>query len=88
MVQAPQAEPVAVRLERIEAKLDRLIGGPPAAIVTVKEAMYLTGCRSISALYRLLPELGVRPYVKGKYRRLELENAIAKHALNTRLSHP
>lgn len=73
------------QLDRIEAKLDRIIGGPPSPIVGCKELMRLTGCGSDSALRRLLPVLGIRPYVKGKYRRAEVENAIARKAFNDRM---
>lgn len=76
----------SARLERIEAKLDRLIGGEPADMIPVKEVMRLTGTKTYSSLYRILEKLQVHPFVKGKYRRIEVENAIAKKSLNDRLS--
>lgn len=76
---------VDARLDRIEAKIDRLIGGPPAEILTTKEAMHMTGTRTYSSLYRILAIIGVRAYAKGKYRRLELQNAIAKQSLRARI---
>ena len=74
------------QLDRIEAKLDRLIGGPPKETITLHEAMALSGCHSETAFFRLRRRLGVLPFSKGKYRRAELENAIARMALQKRIS--
>lgn len=72
------------QLDRIEAKIDRLIKPPEPdrPIVGTKEAMRLLGARSRSALYRQLTKLGVQPYDKGKYRRVDLTNAIGRRALS------
>jgi len=78
-------EEINTRLDRIEAKLDRLLAPPLPDILTVREAMKMTGFRSIPSFYRALPVLGLRSYMKGKYRRSEVENAIARRSLSMRL---
>lgn len=77
----PSVKPEFVQLDRIEAKLDRLISGPEGPIVGTKEAMRLTGAHSLSALYRQLTKLGIKPYLRGKYRRVDITNAIGRRAL-------
>lgn len=80
-------DPVTIaHLERIEAKLDRLIGGPPAEVINGREVMLLTGDRSVAALHRTLTLLGIRPYKRGRYRRQEVINAVARRALEHRLA--
>lgn len=68
-------------LQRIEAKLDRLISGPEAPTIGREEIMRLTGTRSRTAMHEALKQLGVRPFSRGKYRRIDLTNAIGKRAL-------
>lgn len=86
MTEEPPALAVSARLDRIEAKLDRLIGGPTPDVVSVKQAMPLVGVRTYSSFYRVISSLGVRPFLQGKYRRAEIENAVAKQALRARIS--
>lgn len=68
-------------LERIEAKLDRLISGPESPIVGRAEVMRLTGTKSTSAMHAALKRLNVQPFAKGKYRRADITNAIARISL-------
>lgn len=72
--------PVVVQLDRIEAKLDRLIK-PEEPIVGTQEAMRLLGVGSVPALYRQLKKLDLRPYARGRYRRVDINNAIGRSAL-------
>lgn len=69
------------QLTRIEAKLDRLINGPQPEILGAREGMKLLGCRTYSAFYRRIKELGVKPVMYGKYRRVDFTNALARRAL-------
>lgn len=62
------------QLERIETKLDRALTTP---ILDVDEAMRLTGCNSRSAFFQWARRHEVKAYVRGKYRRIEVENKIA-----------
>ena len=48
--------------------------------VTTEEAMRMLACRSASALYRELEDLGVRAYRPGKYRRNDIINAVARRS--------
>lgn len=74
------------QLDRIEAKLDRLIGGPPSETVHLKEVMLMTGTRTYTSVYRTLQALCVKPYLHGKYRRKDIENAIAEKLLRDQLA--
>ncbi len=78
--------PSASQLDRIESKLDLLIKEPDSPIVGTKEAMRMLGVRSPSALYRQLTKLGVKPYDTGKYRRVDITNAIGRRAMTRALS--
>lgn len=82
----PPEQLLSARLERIEAKIDRLIGGPPSEIVRVREAMQMTGTRSYGAFYRVTSALHIRPYLKGKYRRSDIENALAKKLFRDKIA--
>lgn len=73
---------ISVRLDQIEAKLDRLIDGPPSDIVGVAEAMRLAGAKTARSLHRAFIKLGVKPYARGKYRRLDITNAIGLRVLH------
>jgi hypothetical protein len=70
-------DPLLERLDRIEAKLDIVLNGKPPEIVNIHQALDLTGCNSISSQYRWFAEHGVAPYLRGKYRRLEITNKVA-----------
>lgn len=65
------------QLDRIEAKLDRLIK-PEGPIVGTEEAMRLFGVRSMPALYRTLKKFQVKAYERGRYRRIDINAAIAR----------
>lgn len=69
------------KLDQMDAKLDRLISGPELPIVGVKEAMRLTGSGTPRTLHRTLIKLGVQPYARGKYRRMDITNAIGRRIL-------
>jgi hypothetical protein len=73
-------------LVRLEAKVDRLLAPPQAPVVSFKEAMQLCGCKSRSSLQRMLAKLQVRNVSRGKYRRQDITNALARivYAKNTR----
>lgn len=53
---------------------------PQAEAVTTEEAMVMLACRSTSALYRELEDLGVRAYRPGTYRRNDIINAVARRS--------
>lgn len=78
-------DPCTAQLDRIEAKLDRLVS-PELPIVGVEEAMKLTGAKSRSALYDHLKFLGVQPYARGRYRRIDIVNAIGRQLYKTKSS--
>lgn len=80
-------EPILLaRLDRIEAKLDRLLGGPAPEIMTPKDVMKMAGFGSLPTVYRFLHSLRVRPFLRGKYRRTEVLNAMARKSLEDRLA--
>lgn len=66
---------VLQRLESIEAKLDQVLF--PQSI-GLTEVMHLTGCKSPSAQYAWNRRHGLKAYVRGKYRRSEVKNLIAR----------
>lgn len=68
-------------LDRLEAKLDRLIKGEEALVLTQPEAMKLLGSKSSRSFYRLTAELGIKPYSRGRYLRADLESAMASRAI-------
>lgn len=70
------------QLARIEAKLDRLLTGPQAPTLTTREAMKLTGTRSPQAFHRLMRKWNVHSFAKGKFRRVDIDNAMGRRALN------
>lgn len=72
---------IMAKLDVMDAKLDRLIGGPPPETIGVKEAMRLTGAKTARTLYDHLRLLGVKPYARGKYRRMDITNAIGLRIL-------
>lgn len=74
-------------LTRIEGKLDRVIAGPESPTVGLKEAMRLTGDRSSRAFYRTAARLGFLPLARGKYRRLDILNALGRAALLAQRQH-
>lgn len=53
----------------------------PSPTCRTSEVMHLLGCKSPAALYRLTAELGIVPYAQGRYRRLDVMNAIGRRAL-------
>lgn len=73
------------QLNRIEAKLDRLIG-PEPAVISCKQARELWGCKSNASLYRAAKTFGFHPVLHGKWRRLDWMNAITTRALKLKVS--
>lgn len=69
------------RLDQIEAKLDRVINGPQPDVVGVAGAMPLTGCKTKRAQAAWFRRYNVKPYARGKYRRIDITNKIARIAL-------
>jgi hypothetical protein len=75
------------QLERIERKVDqltaRLLNGPESPTVNAAGAMFLLGikARNYTSFYELCRELNLRPFAHGKYRRLDIMNAINSRAL-------
>lgn len=70
---------IAHALARIEAKLDRALA--PKEILTPEECRDLTGCKSLRAQYRWFRDHNIKPYSRGKYRRLDVANKVAHLAL-------
>jgi hypothetical protein len=68
------------QLNRIEAKLDRLIG-PEPAVISSRQARELWGVRSNTSLYRAAKTLGIHPVTHGHWRRLDWTNAITQRAI-------
>lgn len=71
------------QLNRIEAKLDRLIG-PESMVISSKQARELYGVRSNDALYRAAEKFGIHQVSHGKWRRLDWTNAITTRALTAK----
>lgn len=69
------------RLDRIEAKLDHVLNGPPAEVIGVPECLPLTGCKTTRSQHRWFKTYQVKPYSRGKYRRLDVTNKVAALAL-------
>lgn len=65
------------QLTRLESKVDLILNGKPKEIITAKEAMALTGCRSVRAQYDWFRRHQLRPYEPGKYRRVDISNRVA-----------
>lgn len=74
------------QLDRIEAKLDRLIGGPEKETIGLREVMRILDCKSRPSAYRNLALIGVRAYSKNKYLLKDLRNAIARKQLEDQLA--
>lgn len=77
--EAAVIDTVQSRLARIEKKLDSLLYKEPAPaseVVGIREIMRLTGTQSRFGAHRILKKLGVHPFVKGKYLRADLANAM------------
>lgn len=71
-------------LLRLEGKLDRVLNGPAPAespTVDVESAMLITGDKSKPSFYRTVVSLGVRPFKRGHYRRVELVNAMGRRSM-------
>ncbi len=66
------------KIDQINARLDRLLEGPPAPIVRRAEAMRMTGCPSTGAFQRFKREFGIVAVNRGRFSRMEIENAIAR----------
>lgn len=71
------------QLDRIEAKLDRVLNGPESPTVDVAGAMFLLGISggNRTGFYERCRELQILPYTRGKYRRTDILNAIGRRAL-------
>jgi EAL domain-containing protein (putative c-di-GMP-specific phosphodiesterase class I) len=58
------------------------ISAKPAPIqrigISVTEAQAALGCRSVRATLDQLKQLGVKQYIRGRYRMRDLENAVAR----------
>ena len=76
-------EDLAALGAEIHAKLDAILAAvkpspDPHQVVDCAEAMRMTNAGSPRALYRLLAKIGVRRVAHGRYRRGDIENAIAR----------
>jgi len=69
---------VAHKILSILPDMERL----PQLSTDLAGVMRLLGCKSRSAAYRELAALGVAPYVTGKYRIRDIENAVARRSIN------
>ena len=58
-----------------------LVAEKPVA-VSLAQAGAMLSCDSDSATCRTLRKLGVRPFMLGKYRRADIENAVARESYN------
>lgn len=76
------------RLDRIEAKLDTVLNGPKSDLVNVREAQLLTGCPSVQSQFKWFRTRKVKPYRRGRYRRLEITNQLALEAMKLRSPKP
>lgn len=70
-----------IQLTRIESKIDRLLAGPLDPTLTVAAAMKLTGTRSHQSFHRLMRKWSVHSFARGKYRRIDIDNAMGRQAL-------
>lgn len=66
------------QLTRIESKIDILLHGKNAPVVDLKEAMRLLGCGSISSFRRQARAFKITAMARGKYSRVDMENAVAR----------
>lgn len=74
-------DPLLERLDRIEAKLDLALNKAPKEVLSAEECMSLTGCRSKRAQFDWFKKQGIKPYQRGRYRRLDVRNRVAHLAL-------
>lgn len=65
------AEKVAARVNGSALPIDQIA-------VSVDELQVILGCKSRSATYREIADLGLKPYRQGKYRRADAVNAVAR----------
>jgi hypothetical protein len=72
------SERIAERIAGRVAALLRATTVPDRIAVGIEELQPMLGCNSKSATYRELEKLGVRAYSPGKYRRADVENAVAR----------
>ena len=68
------------QLDRIEDKLDELLSYD-AQLISAREAMKMLGVKSQSMFWKITKRLKIRFVTKGRYRRLDIANAVAKAAL-------
>jgi hypothetical protein len=71
---------VLAAIDRLQKTVDRLIQ-PEKPVIGIKEIMFLTGTKSKTSARRVLRELGVKPYLYGKYMRVDVTNAMAQRKL-------
>ncbi len=79
---------VTLTAEAIEAVAQRCVAllrttplapvAQPDVVMTPDEVQAFLKCKTPSALYRRLAQLGVKPYAQGKYRRADVINAVAR----------
>lgn len=70
------------QLDRMEAKLDLLLEGPAQPVLTAAQAQERMGCSSRTAFWRLCERLGIKPFVKNRYRTAEIDHAILRARLS------
>ncbi len=81
---APDLEAVAQRTA--ELVLARM-SAPVGETIGLDGLQTMLGCRSTSATYRAAAALNIRAYLPGKYRRKDVENAIARRSYAARKTH-
>lgn len=72
-------------LTRLEAKVDRLLAPEQSPIVTFQEGMVLSGCKSRTTFQRFLAGNEIKSVRRGKFRRTDIQNAIARIIYRARI---
>lgn len=78
-----ELEALAQRVATLVA--EKLSYTTPNETLGIAEVMPLLNCRARSTAYRTLAALQVRAYLPGKYRRRDVENAIARMSRSRQL---
>lgn len=81
-----EIEKCLIILNRINDRLDRMIDGEPGQLIRLKEAMRMTGCGSPGSFQRFKKEFGIACVNRGRFSRVDIENAIARRIHEKNLS--
>lgn len=80
----PATEAIAQRIAQLVVNAlssSTGVNSPPSQTIDRHELQSILNCKTAGATYRVAKRLGISPYLRGKYRRKDVENAIARMSL-------